>query len=188
MRYLVIGLVALLGACSVETSGSGDGVAVASTGSGGPYAFQIAANDDSQIYYVTGPEDRAAAARVRNGVSELIDPNEARLAVGEARAAAADLGPPQNEVVTIRAPGFSMSIAADDDSATGNDGRAQIAINAGGREVNIDANGEGEADGALVRISGASEDDAREFITDSDDLSAETKQQMLAALGLAAAN
>ncbi|MGE0597535.1 MAG: hypothetical protein AB7P07_14320 [Hyphomonadaceae bacterium] len=182
MRGLLIAAAAgLLAACSVETS---DGAAVHVSGDAGPYEMQIAASDAAQIYYVTGPDDRAAAARVENGVSSVIDVAEARLAVGEARAAAADLGPIQDETLAIRVPGFSMTIAAEDDSAPGDSGRAQIAINAGGREVNVDASGDGEADGAIVRISGASEDDARDFIRDAEELSAETKDQMLAALGL----
>ena len=41
-----------------------------------------------------------------------------------------------------------------------------------------------EDDTAFVRITGADEASARDFINDAEELSAETKSQMLSALGL----
>lgn len=176
MRHWVFAAAGLLAACSAEitTTGTGDDPT-------GGYTLQIVATDASETYYVTGPDDISAAARIVDGVSALIDSNEARLAVGEARATAADLAAPP-ERLAVRVPGFEMSIAAEDKGA-GADGRARISINAGGRAVSVDANGSG-ADNAVVRITGADEGDARNFIRDADGLSSETKQQMLAALGL----
>lgn len=180
-RLVILSLMALLGACSVEVGGDPDNPP-------GGYEMQVFAQDDAQIYLVTGPDGERAAARVDNGASSVIDANEARLALGEARAAAADAGPPPDDQhVHISLPGFELSVAADEDEASDGLDRARIKIRAAGREVNVDAAGEDESGHAVVRISGASAEDARDFIDDAEDLSAETKQQMLSDLGLTAA-
>lgn len=180
MRAWIGAAAALLGACSVEVdSERAEGGGEAAPGG---YSMQIVASEQGQIYLVTGPSEQLAAARVDNGVSTLMDAAEARLAVGEARAAAADLGPAP-EVISIRAPGFEMTINAEEDQG-GEDGRAQVSISTGGREVSVDASGEDQTGQAVVRITGASESDARDFIDGAEELSADTKQQMRAALGL----
>lgn len=172
-RLLLLGFLAVLGACSVDVSTDAAGPA-------GAYELQIAANEATQFYLVTGPDSRAAA-KVENGVSSLVDPNEARLALGEARAAAADLEPmPEDHNVNIKLPGFELAVSGHEE---GQD-RAQIAINAGGREVHVDASDGSRTGQALVHVTGASESDARDFINEAEDLSAETKAQMLDALGL----
>ena len=180
MRHVLIAA-ALLGACSVDTLSNG------AEDTAGGYEMQIAASADGQIYLVTGPDDSAVAARVaEGGGSELFEVDAARLALGEARAAAAsaaDLGDAPKHFA-IRGPGFELSVDASDDSE-GQDGRAQVSINAGGRQINVDASGRDSSGNAVVRIAGASAEDAREFINDADQLSAETRRQMLEQLGLA---
>jgi hypothetical protein len=175
MRQLVLlGFLAFLAACSVEVSGDADNPA-------GDYRVQVDADENGHIFLVTGPDGTRSAARVEGGVSEIMDVNEARLALGEARAANADAGPPEDEQVNITLPGFQLSVAADEEGA-GSD-RARVRINAGGREVHVDAAGE-QTGHAVVQISGASAADVRDFINEAEDLSAETKSQMLAELGL----
>jgi hypothetical protein len=175
MRSLVLlGFLAFLAACSVEVNGEADNPA-------GGYQVQVNADDSSHIVLITGPDGARAAARVEGGVSEIMDVNEARLALGEARAAVADAGAPEDEQVAISLPGFQLSVAADDEGAGAD--RAQIKINAGGREVHVNADGE-ESGQAVVQITGASAADVRDFINEDEDLSAETKQQLLAELGL----
>lgn len=180
MRAWIVGAAALLCACSVDVES--ERAEAEGEATPGGYSMQIVASEQGQIYLVTGPNEQMAAARVDHGASTLMDSAEARLAVGEARAAAADLGPPP-EVISIRAPGFEMTINADEDEA-GEEGRAQVSISTGGREVSVDASGEDQAGQAVVRITGASASDARDFIDGAEELSAETKQQMRAALGL----
>jgi hypothetical protein len=88
-------------------------------------------------------------------------------------------------VFALRLPGVDISVAADEDNA--NSDSATVHINAGGRTVHVDAEdgGPGENDDrANVRITGATEEDARDFINDAEDVSAEVRSQMLAAVGL----
>ena len=76
-------------------------------------------------------------------------------------------------------------VAADEDNPNGDS--ATVLVNAGGRTVHVDAEdgGPGENDDrANVMITGATESDARDFINDAEDVSAEVKQQMLTAVGL----
>lgn len=198
MRKLIAAAAAALAlaGCSVGADGGQSPSAVPAEG----YTLQVVADDSRQIYLVTHSDGRAAAAQVENGVSSMTDAEQAQALVSERLGV---LGPSE-EPVAIRFPGFQMSIAGQDGGPQGD--RVRIAISAGGREIVVDAedsdgdnHGAAEAearisesakvnvddaDRAVVRIAGASERDAREFINEAEDLSAETKAQMLAALNL----
>ncbi len=200
MRNLLVAALAAvaLGACSVGADGGADPSAAAPAEG---YTLQVVADEGRQVYLVTHSDGRAAAAKVENGASEIMDAGAAQTEVSERLGV---LGATSEAPVAVRFPGFSMSIAGQDGGENGD--RVRIAINAGGREVLVDAEdtnrddqgqavatapvGEGahvnvdDTDRATVRIAGADEQEARDFINDAENLSAETKAQMLAALNL----
>jgi hypothetical protein len=173
MRGVLAGLAVLaLAACSEADVANSDNPP-------GGYTLEVRADDDVQVYLVTSPDGRTTAARATDGVSGLMDVEEARaftvLPANEE---------PMPEVVALRLPGFDLSIAAE--GAQTSSDSARVSINAGGRQVEVDARDSGgaETDRAHVRITGASEGDARDFINDAEKLSPEVQAQMLAALGL----
>lgn len=170
---------AVLAACGPMTFSDG-GVEASSEGGGG-YTLEVRADETQQTFLVRGPDGRVVGARAAESNSLLMDEQ-----------ALAGLGDPPRllnedtpEVFALRLPGVDISVAADESSP--NSESARVRINAGGRQVHVDADegGPGNADDrANVVITGASEQDAREFINDADELSADVKQQMLAGLGL----
>lgn len=178
MRVLLTVLaVALAAGCESEVGTSGAGV----TAEG--YTLEIRAGELEQTYLVTAPDGRTVGARAAEGASALMDASRAR--------ALADEPPPQGEpapeVMSLRVPGFEMSIGASKEDAEGEHGRVALRIGDGGQriEVNADEGGPGEADDrAYVRITGADADAVREFISEADQLSPAVQAQMLAELGL----
>lgn len=182
MRNLVIaGLMAgLLGACSVGADG-GQGPSAAAPAEG--YTLEVIADDARQIYIVSHSDGRAVAARVEGGASALMDAGEAQAMAAQRFGVIGETEPP----IALRFPGLQMSIAGKEDEAGE---RVRIAINAGGREVLVDAQdpagGVDTAEQATVRIAGADENDAREFIREAEDLSDATRDEMRAALGFSA--
>lgn len=147
----------------------------------GGYTLEVRAVEGVQTYVVTGPDGRQTGTRVAEGASALMD--------ASAIQGLGDMEPlrdePNPEVFSLRFPGVDISVAADESDP--NSESATVRVNAGGRTVHVDAEdgGPGENDDrANVRITGATEEDARDFINDAEDVSAEVKQQMLAALGL----
>jgi len=173
MRGIFGGLAALaLAAC-----GEAD-LAGAPENAPGGYTLEVRANQDAQVFLVTGPEGQGAAARAAGGVSALMDTTQAR-----AFTVLPENEEPLPEVLSLRVPGFDLSIGAEGN--TSEEG-ARVSINAGGRRVEVNArdDGAGETERAHVRITGASEADARDFIAKADELSPEVQAQMLAALGL----
>jgi len=168
----------ILAACDASSSSSNLG---ATQDAAGGYTLEVRAVEGVQTYIVTAPDGRQTATRVAEGASALMDD-----------AAIQRLGPmepiqdePNPEVFALRMPGVNISVAADESDP--NSESATVRVNAGGRTVHVDAEdgGPGENDDrANVRITGATESDARDFINDADDVSAEVKQQMLTALGL----
>jgi hypothetical protein len=147
----------------------------------GGYQLEVRASEGVQTFIVTAPDGRQTASRVAQGASALLD-TDAIQALGIAQPLNAQ---PQPEVFALRIPGVDISVAADRDHP--NSESATVRINAGGRSVHVDADegGPGEEDDrAIVLITGATEGDARDFINDAEDVSAEVKQQMLAAIGL----
>lgn len=180
MRSLIIGLAAIVAACSGDIS-VGDGAA-----SGEGYTLEVRATAGEQTYFVTGPDGRVVGARAAEGASALMNSDRARALAGDP--------PPQGdtppEVMSLRLPGMSMQINAEPDDANGDNGRVALQLGSEGRNivVHADEGGPGEDDDrAYVRITGADEDAVRDFIRDAEELSPRVKDAMLAELGLAAA-
>lgn len=178
MRLLLLALAAplILAACDGSYSSTGTTQEPA-----GGYTLEVRAVEGVQTYIVTAPDGRQTASTVAEGMSSLLDAEQVqRLGVAE------PLSPePHPEVFAMRLPGVDISVAADEDDP--NSDSATVNINAGGRTVHVDAEdgGPGENDDtANVRITGATESDARDFINGAEDVSAEVKQQMLTAIGL----
>jgi hypothetical protein len=178
MRLLLLALAAPLVLAACDGSYSSDS---ATQEPAGGYTLEVRAVEGVQTFVVTAPDGRSTGSRVAEGASALLD-----------GAAIQSLGAmePLNEeahleVFAMRFPGVDISVAADESDP--NSESATVRINAGGRSVHVDAEdgGPGENDDrANVRITGATEEDARDFINDAEDVSAEVKTQMLAAIGL----
>jgi len=180
MRLLLLALAAplILAACDVSSSTS---TSADPQNAAGGYRLEVRAVDGVQTYIVTAPDGRQTASRVAAGASALLDADQVQhLGVAEPLS-----DEPHPEVFAMRMPGVNISVSADEDNPSGD--AATVHINAGGRTVHVDAEdgGPGENDDrANVLITGASESDARDFINDAEDMSAEVKQQMLTAVGL----
>jgi len=176
-----------LAACSpgkVEVVGD-NGEKVTVNGRGG-YTLQVVGSDATQIYVVTAPDGRVAAAKVAGQVSTLLGAAEAQnLVAGQqaamAAASAADGADKSGDHVNIQVPGFSLQVAGDD--SNGDHGKVKMKAAGFDLDVNSADDGTGK-EHAVVRIGGVDAESARKFIDDADGLSAETKTQMLEKLGL----
>jgi hypothetical protein len=178
MRALFLTLVLpfVLAACDGSYSSSD-----AAQEPAGGYTLEVRAVENVQTYIVTAPDGRQTAGRAAEGASALLD-TDAIQSLGAMEPLNSE---PQPEVFAMRFPGVDISVAADEDNP--NSESATVRVNAGGRSVHVDADegGPGDADDrANVRITGATEEDARDFINDAEEISAEVKTQMLAAVGL----
>jgi hypothetical protein len=190
MRMMLrFGLAALaligLAACSpgkVEvTSDNGEKVVV--HGSGG-YTLQVVGDDAAQIYIVTAPDGRVAAAKSEGEASSLLGAAEAQNAVARqtAQMAAAETaaGDSKSDDVNIRVPGFSLQVS--DDGSTGG---GKVRMQAGGFDLDVNSSDDGTGnERAVVRIGGVDADSASQFIDDTDGLSEEVKAQMREKVGL----
>lgn len=177
--FLTLVLPLVLAACDGSYS-STDADSQAQDPAGG-YTLEVRAVEGVETYIVTAPDGRQTASRVAEGASALLDANAIQ-GLGDMEPI---VGEPNPEVFALRLPGVDISVAADEDNPNGDS--ATVRVNAGGRSVHVDAEdgGPGENDDrANVRITGATESDARDFINDAEDISAEVKTQMLAAVGL----
>jgi hypothetical protein len=177
MRVLMMALAAFaLAACDGTVNVAGD---EGSSNPAGGYTLEVRALDDIQVFVVTAPDGRSAAGRAAEGVSALMDAEEAQALT---MLPAMEGEPP--EVLALRVPGFDLSIRAEGDSS-GEEG-ARVSINAAGRQVQVNArdDGAGGNEHAHVRITGACEQDARDFIAKGDELSPAVQADMLTALGL----
>lgn len=175
MRWVIAALALCAAACSEPELAGGPG----SQNPAGGYTLEVRADKDVQVFLVTGPDGRSVAGRSTDGVSGIMDTQEARaftlMPAGEE---------PLPEVMALRFPGLELSVSAEGEA--NNAEGARVSINAGGRTVEVNAreDGEGVNERAHVRITGASEADVREFISEAEALSPETQAQMLSALGL----
>ena len=177
MRGLFLALIApvALLACDGSYTASGDQAPA------GGYTLEVRASENIQTFIVTAPDGAMVAAANTSGASALLDAGAIQ-ALGEMQPLNAE---PQPEVFALRFPGVDISVAADADNP--NSESATVRVNAGGRSVFVDAQEGGPGDGddrANVRITGATEEDARDFINDAEQLSDEVKTRMIAALGL----
>ncbi|MGD9966883.1 MAG: hypothetical protein AB7T59_10205 [Hyphomonadaceae bacterium] len=179
LRLMLLTLAAplLLAACD----GSYSSTDITDQDPAGGYTLEVRAVEGVQTYIVTAPDGRQSASRVAEGGSALLDESAVQ-GLGEMAPLRSE---PQPEVFALRFPGVDISVAADEDNP--NSESATVRINAAGRSVHVDAEEGGPGDDddrANVRITGATESDARDFINDAEDVSAEVKSQMLAQLGL----
>lgn len=180
MRLLLLMLAAPLILAACDGSYSSDASTNLQEPAGG-YTLEVRAVEGVETYIVTAPDGRQTASRVAEGASLLLDANAIQ-GLGEMEPLSDE---PNPEVFAMRFPGVDISVAADESDP--NSESATVRVNAGGRTVHVDAEdgGPGENDdSANVRITGATESDARDFINDQEDVSPEVKQQMLAAVGL----
>ena len=162
----------------------GDGAGNDQTASAGGYTMEIRAGHNQQTYLITTPDGRTVGARAAEGASALMDGTRAQALAAEP--------PPQGEAlpeqVAIRLPGFSLSVAGEENGSESEAGQVRISV--GGEDgqqvvVNADEGGPGEEDDlAYVRVSGADADAVREFIAEQEELSAEVKAQLIAELQL----
>lgn len=151
------------------------------------YRMEVRALEGVQTYLITAPDGKIVGAQAADGASRLLTETRIHEIADTPMPADADAPP---EVMSLKLPGFEMSVNADHDQngeTTSEDGNAQVRMRVRGQEtVSIDAreNGPGDADDvAHVVITGASEQSVRDFINEQDDLSEEVKQQMRTALG-----
>ncbi|MBN8607391.1 MAG: hypothetical protein J0L81_10760 [Caulobacterales bacterium] len=182
MRLMAALLALGLAACGPVVIG--DGAGNDQTASAGGYTMEIRAGDNQQTYLITTPDGRTVGARAAEGASALMDNTRSQALAAEP--------PPQGEAlpeqVSIRLPGFSLSVAGEDNGAESENGQVRISVGGeGGQQVvvNADEGGPGDADDlAYVRVSGADADAVREFIAEQEELSAEVKAQLIAELQL----
>ncbi len=184
MRWMVAALAVLaLAGCKDDGKAAENGAHAAAHG----YRMEIRAANNEQIYLVTAPDGRMAAAHAGSGTSEIMTSAAAqRLAAMPTPETSAP------EVMSLRLPGFDMTINADKDENgevnSDNNGQVRLSMGAGDGqriEVNAHEGGPGEADDqAHVLITGADEEAVRNFIGEQEELSPQVKSQMLAALGL----
>jgi hypothetical protein len=177
MAAAALGLLSACGPGNVTVNG-------VEVGEPGGYTIEIRAGELEQTYLITAPDGRTIGARSAGGASALMDGARAQALAGEP--------PPRNnedvpEVMSLRVPGFEMTVGGREDDASGDN--SQVALQIGGGDQNIvvhaDEGGPGEADDrAYIRISGADEQAVREFIAEADELSPSVQAQMLTELGL----
>lgn len=177
MRFLILSLALVAAACvdvkpPAEPTTSADG-----------YTLEVRADPDVQVFLVTAPDGRRVAGRAADGVSALMDDAAIQALAG----APAPVDEELQEVVSLRLPGLNLSVRGDPEDMSADGGGGRVSINVGGHSVEVNANegGPGEDDDrANVRITGVSEEEAREFIAKADQLSPEVQAQMLTGLGL----
>jgi len=158
--------------------GTDNGETVVVNGRGG-YSLQLVGSDSRQIYIVTAPDGRSAAAKVEGEVSSLLGSAEAQNLISTNQAALAT-DAPAGEDVNISLPGFSLKVT--ESGPNGESGR--VKMKAMGFDLDVDARNTAGAERAVVRIGGADAKSAREFIEGADGLSAETREEMLRKVGL----
>lgn len=179
--FILAAAVVALAACDGSTTTTAGDAQTA--GAAGGYTMEIRASGIEQTYLITTPEGRTVGARAAEGASALMDENRAQALIADP--------PPQGEempeVMSMRFPGFSLSISGEEDQGEGENGRVNISMGGEGQNITVraDEGGPGEADDrAWVRITGADEEAVREFINEQEELSAEVKAEMFTALGL----
>jgi hypothetical protein len=179
---LAIAVAAFAAAGCDEPTVSINGTAVEAVEAGAEtYTFEVLANEGDQVYLFTDASDGTmAAARVTAGVSSFLEPGQARTLLSERQSA---MGAPTQEQVSLRLPGLSLEVHADDAAAGGSEA-ARVSLNVGGQQLEVNANGQGETGQVQTRIAGLTAETARAIIVDLDEVDPGVQQQMLDALGL----
>lgn len=180
MRYGFFAL-ALLAAGCIDVSTTAD------NGEGGEavsgYTLEVRASEGEQIFLVTSPEGKTAAARASGGASALMGESEVQTLLAAAPEPSTDA---HQEVVSLRLPGIDLRVSGDGEGS-GEDGSGHVSVNVGGHSVEVNASegGPGDSDDrAHVLIRGVPESEAREFIAKADQLSPNVQAAMMAELGL----
>jgi len=182
LGLVMLGLAAIgcsPGKVAVSTDG-GEKVVVAAGGGApedGGYVMQVFAVQDAKIFYVVGPDGKAAAARAAEGQSAIMPSEDAKALIARHGGALAAATAEGGDKVKIKIPFVGIDVVSDERGDN-----AKVRINAGGQKIEVDAND--AVDAAHVRITGANADSVRKFINDGESLSAEIKAAMLQTLGL----
>lgn len=185
MKVILVALAAgAIAACSpgaVKVDSKDEGATVSVRAgpqrAAGPYAMEVFAANDAQIYLVTGPEGKAAAARAAGGQSASMPVAEAQTLLAKLAPAAA-VETEGGDKVSINLPFVNLKVQ---EGANG-PGQANVSIEAGGNKIEVNA--KDSEDLAHVRVTGADADAARDFINEAEKLTPATKAEMKAALGL----
>lgn len=142
------------------------------------YRMQVFATEAGKTYLVARPDGVQVAAMVdASGAAKLVDAGDAHGAIADAAGASPT---PSAEQVDVSLPGFRLKVAADE----GGGDAAQVHIEAGGAKVEVNASDGPGSEQAVVRVAGASAEDAREFIADAEGLTPDVRAAMLEKLGL----
>jgi len=174
MRIVLAALAGLALAACEEATHEGAGADVSG------YVLEVRTNGDDQLFVVTAPDGRVAGGRAADGASMFVDGARAQTLLQRASDNdARDL----QRVMGLQLPGFDLAISGD---PSGAGDTAKIDLNVGGRRIEIDAqDSRGEGGGrAVVRITGADEAAARDFIREAEGLSGDVRARMLSELGL----
>jgi hypothetical protein len=139
--------------------------------------LEVRADEQAQVFVVSGSDGKTTAARVENDVSTLLSAEDAQAFLAAAPPAPAADG----DKVTFRVPGLSIEAAGNGEDGGG---AGSVKVNIDGKTIDIAGEGSGEDGDATVRIAGVDADAARDFIEKSDGVSEEVKAQMRASLGL----
>lgn len=177
MALAVMGLAACSPGKVEVTSENGETVVV--NGRGG-YTLQVVGAEKDQVYIVTAPDGRTAAARVTDGASALMGAGEAQNMVAAQQAAMGPEPGAGGDDVHISVPGFSLKVK----DGQGDGDRSHVQMKAAGFDLDVNADETGGSERAVVRIGGADAKSAREFIDGADGLSPEVRAQMREKLGL----
>jgi hypothetical protein len=176
---------AALAACALAACGAAP---PADGALGAGYTLIVRADEAERTYVVAHEDGRIAAARVaEGGEAALLGQRDARaMLAAPTRLADVDAA---DEKVAIDMPGFSLKVSGGEDAegaATNEPEHARVSLSLGGKGVEVDAlDGEGgETERANVRISGADEKAARDFIAHADELPPAVQAEMLEVLGL----
>lgn len=143
---------------------------------GEAWSMRVFGEDKDRVFLVAGPDGKVAGARLKDGVSTLLDADETAKLLEENGLVSET---PLNEKLSIKTPVASVNIASDD--AEG--GSGAVHIKAGGVSINVNGNGADNGAG-VVNISGVNAAAATKFIDDINELSPEVKKQFREKLGL----
>jgi hypothetical protein len=185
MRFVILSLAALaLSACGVVTVSTDHGgtqkVDLSAPADGETWRMSVVADKDAKIILVRRPDGLMAAAKVAGQTSAIMEAGEAQAMFSEQSAALAVRDGKAGDRVVIKVPGFSLNVQDE----SGGTERGNVSIQAGGRSINVQGGDSGAGERAVVTISGATAEDAADFIAEAEGLDAPTKAALKQTLGL----